>query len=106
MGNFLINSKNKEEVPIISFDYKVKLIGNLCELEIIQEYENKSDKNIQVAFVFPFDVDLSFSKLVATFGDETLESKIDLREVVEEKKRLALKKGKKIVYGAFQSPQQ
>ena len=54
-----------------------------------------------MVFVFPFDVDLSFSNLKATFGDEVLESKLDLIDVVERKKRLALKKGKKLVYGAF-----
>ena len=81
------------KVPLESIHYDVKIFEHMSEIEIVQVYENKSDKPVDVCYYFPKTLESSFTGLTCTVGNQEIVTFFEKREKAAELFQQAVEQG-------------
>merc|ERR1719159_80723 len=84
-------------LPAVSIDANVKISTNLASTKLKFQYQNPSDKDINIKFKFPTDVNIAIYKVLVNYenGDK-FEAKIEEKEEAKKIYEEARKAGKKL----------
>lgn len=64
MGIYLVDKVKNESIPLKKFHYYVEILNNLCEITILQEFENKTEGLLDTMFIFPIDTEMVVKRLI------------------------------------------
>ncbi len=75
---FFVKSENSEteQMPLISTDVKVEIIGVIAEVHIQQVYKNTGKNTIEAIYVFPSSTKAAIHKMDMQIGERILEARI------------------------------
>ncbi len=75
---FFVTSDNSEteQMPLLSTDVKVEIVGVIAEVHVQQVYKNTGNEAIEAIYVFPSSTKAAVHKMNMQIGERTLEAKI------------------------------
>lgn len=85
--------KDGQKVPLESVNYNIQIFENIAEIEIVQIYENKSDKPADVCYYFPKALESNFVELTCVIDGVEIVTAFEKREVAAKKYQDAVQKG-------------
>merc|ERR1712117_652790 len=96
IGTNLLRDTKEVILPAVSIDANVKVSTNLASTKLKFNYTNPSDKDINIKFKFPTDVNTAIYKVLVNYenGDQ-FEAKIEEKEEAKKIYEEAKKAGKK-----------
>lgn len=71
----------KVEIPMISIDYKIKILNNFCIIALKQKFINPLDQPIDLHFSYAVDPNFCLGKLEAFFDGYRVAGIVKEREV-------------------------
>jgi Ca-activated chloride channel family protein len=67
-------------VPLKSINYNLEIVNSLVHVTLVQEYENPSNRYLNVYYSFPIRPESSLYKFEAKFGNVTVEGVVKEKE--------------------------